>query len=212
MGGLASTPPYPVSDTPQPPPPGKRVLKVDPSLRGKERLAAVRENFPKSHGYEIEEVSDLLPWVKAAITRVCVSGETIDEAAAAYGKKGGTLRNYYYSPAGVKWRAGLREFTDDPVRMAESLLRATTLGVTLEYLGALEAAKSAGDYKEIGVMSRDLLDRQGVEKKRGGDDSKKPTTIVLNLGAGFTLEAPTVKASYTAKSDEITVDAELLDE
>ena len=68
-------------------------------------------------------------------------------------------------------------------------------------------AVDAGDYREIGVMSRDFLDRMGVSKN-AKQAATKPT-IVINIGQGLTashFDIPEVETSYEEADYEIVED------
>lgn len=187
----------------------KLVPRVPTELRGQERFEKLRQldtvpNFAK------EEPRDLPTWARAALTRMVLYGDSFEDAAAVFNRKPKTLQHYSSSPAGQKWRASLTDATNDPAKMAEMTLGTSALGVTLEYLAALEQARVAGDYHEVGVMSRDILDRIGIERKKDPAQDK-PASIVINLN-GVSLEVPTVKASFDLIEEGDTVDAEVVDE
>jgi hypothetical protein len=134
-------------------------------------------NLTPSH--EKEEISELPQWVKIAMGMQYVGGLTAKEAAQRSGKATDTLRSYWKSPAGKKWRDQLKEIANDPKEVAKLVLRSSISGVAIGYLAAYEQAIESGDYAEVGRMSRDLLDREdiiGVAKSK-----QATTTPVVNI-------------------------------
>lgn len=172
-------------------------------LKGRERVAAVQAKYGTVAREAKQEISDLPRWCRMALVEYETLGLTYKECAAKFGKGESTLSRYGSSPAGQKWRKQVRDVADDPLRVAEATMRANAANVTLDYLMALQSAIEAGDYREIGVMSRDILDRLGVVKKdaksvKGG--AAKPT-IVINFGGGVSMERPTVETSWEPAVD-----------
>jgi len=143
--------------------------------------------------------SELPRWVKTALIVRAIDGMTWNEAAERFGKAGSTLSEYGKSPAAKAWLATLEEFLEDPVAMAKAYIGANAMSVTLDRFVFLEAAKSAGDYKEGDKIARDLQDRMGIiaKKNEGGGAIK----IQLSLGGG-SLDVPVVEAEWSEVTDE----------
>jgi hypothetical protein len=130
-----------------------------------------------------EEITDLPHPVRIAMARKWIEGLTWEEIAKQSGRSQKALEAWAKSPAARKWRAALTEDLDDPTKIAELVIRSSLVGVTLGYMAAYDLAQQEGDYKEIGIMSRDLLDREGVTKK-GTPASVAGATINITLQAG----------------------------
>lgn len=131
---------------------------------------------------ERTEIHELPQWYKVAQVYSTVLGETEKAAAKRFNRKQDTFRGYRKSPAGKKWRAQLLELADDPVAMAKAVLGESATAVTAGYLIALQQAAAAGDYAEVGRMSRDLMDRVDLV----GDHKTKQTAQIGNI----TLQLP----------------------
>jgi len=128
---------------------------------------------------EKEEISELPQWVKVAMGMQYIGGLTAREAATRSNKSYDTLRDYWKSKAGKKWRDQLKEIAEDPKEVAKLVLRSSISGVAIGYLAAYEQAIESGDYAEVGRMSRDLLDREDIS---GVAKSKQAvTTPVVNI-------------------------------
>lgn len=154
---------------------------------GKENLPELRKTFtPKE---ECTDLSKIPRWVKTALVFVEVSGETIDAAAKRFGKKGNTLKRYNKSPAVKEWRASLREAADDPVVLANAVLKGHATNVVAEYLVALEQAIAATDYSEVARMSKDILDRIGITAKK--EQRSVPSISITIEGAAEVIEVET---------------------
>lgn len=143
---------------------------------------------------EYEDPADLPRWAKMALVEHVMLGENLETAAKHRGKSRSQLQKYSSSPAGKKWKAEITKIADDPVKLAEMMIRSSIHSVTAEYLAALDTAIQAGDYKEVGVMSRDMLDRMGVTKKKD-DVREQKTAIVINLQT-TSLDVPTIRSTY----------------
>lgn len=185
---------------------------------GKATRAPFTEFGPSKPGGEREEVVDLPRWAKLALARTVIYGETYEEAASNFKLPNGrqysrsSLEKYGSSPAGRKWKEAVAATTDDPVEMSKALVRASALGVTFDMMWALEQARAANDYKEVGIIGHRLLDRAAVSDQKL-DPAVNAPTIVLQIHGNFEL-TPVEVASTHAKLAEAfppTLDAELVD-
>lgn len=156
---------------------------------------------------EKEEVSDLPRWARLAIAEFVNVGGTYADIAQKYGKSKSALAQYSASPAGLKWRAQLAEVADSPEKVSMAMMRASAAAVTMDYLMALEMAVESGDYKEIGVISRDLLDRLGMKREQKANKQAAPSLTINLNGASLALDMPTVESTAIE-----VLDAELIDE
>ena len=159
-----------------------------PEATTKAAILARLDKYNVKTPAERTELSDLPQWVKTAAVYKEIMGASWEEAASRFKRKGSTLEKYNRSPAYQKWRESLRDVAEDPKMMAEAVLKSSALGVTVEVFAAFQAAIDANDYKETGVIGRDLLDRIGVTKK-SDKNVAQAQTIVVNLGSN-SLEIP----------------------
>jgi hypothetical protein len=160
------------------------VRKNETSQDRKDRFAMLRGGTPPR---EREEPSDLPRWVKSALVFKEVYGETYKEAAERFKKTGNTLAQYGQSPAGHKWREQLTRFADDPIALAEAMLKGNALNITLDRIMFLEGLKEAGDFVEADKIARDLQDRipELAKKTPKLGLSGGILQIVLPAGAGM---------------------------
>jgi len=173
------------------------------------RFALLKEGIPPN---KREDIKDLPRWVKTALVRKEVYGESYNDAAKALGRTGRTLAQYAYSPAGKRWREQLQRWADNPVELAKAYLSANALNITLDRIFFLEAAKAAGDYEAGDKIARDIMDRiQGLERRSAQAKGLDLTnmTITVNLGAGTaTLEPTFAESSYEKIQDaDFTVES-----
>lgn len=175
-------------------------MTLDPK-KEKKRQRAIAAGEKYGHPAKLEP-NDLPRWARLALARHVTLGESLKDAAKQFGRSERTLQNSAYSPAGRKWMAMVEAAAEDPLRMATALLQASTMQVTMEYLQAFQQAIDAQDYREVGVMARDVLDRMGMTKKDKGSGGAAKPTIVINLGSGVNLDAPMVESSYEATVEE----------
>lgn len=194
------------------------------TLKEEEREAKRKRNFSKlqrarrlgqkydnTPAIEKKSIGELPKWVRMSLVEGAIEEATYAECAKKYGRKGSTLKAYANSPAGKEWRAQIEVALADPLKMSEMMLRASAANTTVDYLMAFQSAIDAGDYREVGVMARDILDRLGVTKKTSGEGAAAKQTIVINLGGGVSLEAPTVSTSYESSvegEDYETIEAD----
>lgn len=159
----------------------------------KDRFAMLRQGTPPN---KREDPKDLPRWVKTALVYKEVYGESYNEAAERFKHKGGTLSQYSASPAGKKWREGLQRIADDPVALAEAMLRGNSLNITLDRISFLEMAKSAGDYAEADKIAKDIMDRVPELAKKSGNKDTGGMTIHLTLPGGFSLDPIQVTSGH----------------
>lgn len=139
------------------------------------------------------DFNELPVWVRNVAAMNVLLGVPFQKGCKKYNRSTKTLKEYKSSVAYKAWEEELKAKAVDPEFIAQSLLKSSTLNVTLEYLAAYEKAISSGDYKEVAKMSQDLLDRGGITKKKEVNDQR--VVVKLDLG-GMSLEAPTIEASY----------------
>lgn len=155
---------------------------------------AVAGGYIEKH--ERTEITDLPRWVRTALVQHITLDWPLERCARHYGKKVSTLQKYACSPAAKQWKAELTKFADDPKAMAEATLKASAMQITLDYMKAYQSAMDAGDYKEVGVVSRDILDRIGMVKKDTSKGGQQRSIIHINLGQGVSLDVPFVETSF----------------
>lgn len=146
---------------------------------------------------EKTRIADLPKWAKLALARRELYGETHEEAAKHFGRTKSSLEKYASSPAGKTWIGSLEELGNDPVFVAESLIRSNALGVTFDAFWALELAKEKGDYKEVGVISRDLMDRVPEIRKSQAGGHTAPAQIIIQFGGGASFEPLAVETEHS---------------
>ena len=131
-----------------------------------------------------QEPWELPGWVKTAFVFVDIGSKTYAEAAKEFGKSGQTLNSYAKSPAAKKWRASVAEVGNDPEVLAKGVLQAAVADAAAYLLWALEAAKRVGDYKEVRMLSGEILDRLQVLQKTKEIVPQRPPVIHLHVGDG----------------------------
>ena len=185
--------------------------KTDTPEARKARLAMLKQGTP---AHEREEVKELPRWVKTALVFKEVYGESYTEAAKRMKKSGATLSQYAQSPAGHKWRDQLQRLADDPVALAEAMLRGNSLNITLDRLAFLEMAKEAGDFAEADQIARDILDRiPELAKKTPAKTGMMGGILQIVLPAGSTsLEPLMVQTEYKMLEAETIPEGEIVDE
>ena len=145
------------------------------------------------------EIRKLPRWVKLALVRVHFLGISTKKAAIEARRNPKTLSQWRRAPAAKAWIAQIAEVADDPVTIAQAQIRASALDLSIDALMNLEVAKLANDYKEVGIILRDLMDRAGVAK------AAPPTQkIVLQIGSStMNLEGSSGKGDYEIIDAEI---------
>ncbi len=127
------------------------------------------------------EPSELPGWIRTAFVYIELEGKTYTEAAELFNRSASTLGQYALSPATKKWRAALRSVANDPAVLAKGILEAAVADCAANLLWAIEAAKRAGDFKEVRVGSAALLDRLNIQKKTAPE--VKPTIVVTVIAS-----------------------------
>lgn len=165
-----------------------------PEENTNEAILARMDQYGRREPRERLEFSDLPTWVRTAAALKYLLGLSWKDAAERVGKKAGSVRSYKASPAFTAWRYELEEASKDPKAMAELVLKAHALGVSLDYLAAFQKAVEANDYKEVGAQARDLLDRIGIQKK----DSRRnaPAQLHITIAGGGSIDVPVVEAEW----------------
>lgn len=189
---------------------------IDRKRRGgatPEELEKLR-NLPQRNYADRTELSDLPRWAKTALVEFEIMGLTWEEAAKRHNRTGATLSQYGKSPAGQKWREQLRRFADDPVALAEAMIRGNALNITLDRIAFLEGLKEAGDFVEADKIARDLQDRIPELAKKSGNKQAGGMTIHLTLPGGNSLDAVVVQSVSEPAGlleGEVTTDYEIID-
>jgi len=151
-------------------------------------------------------IKDLPRWVKIAIARKEILGYTWAECLEDIDRSPSTLADWRASPAAHEYRAHLHELAEDPVALGAMILRADTANVAIDYLAAIEAAKRAGDYREVRMGLKDLLKTQNLIKDSDMRRDAGVMTINVTLGGGQLLDAPEIVSSYSILEAEIVED------
>lgn len=175
-------------------------------------LARLRALHPGVRRRDIAEVKDLPRWAKMAVLYKVVYNYTYRRISERVGRSPRSCSNVCQSPAGKKLAAELEALVDDSSAMARAFLRSSALDLSVEVMLNLEAAKAAGDYKEVRLILSDLLDRAGVEK--AAKPTSAPQVIHLHVGnatAGL-LSASAAAALPMGESDYEIRDAEIIEE
>lgn len=170
-----------------------------PEENSTKKIKARMDKYGRKLPKERTEYSDLPTWVRTAAAMKYVLGMTWKQVADKVGKSPSTVDAYKRSPAFKRWREELKDAAQDPKTMAEYALKASAMGVTMEYLAAFQKAIDASDYEATGKMARDLLDRVGVTKKKDTQSSQPSLHITI---AGGAADAPAIEADYEIVEDE----------
>lgn len=143
-----------------------------------------------------EERETLKPWHMMAIAMHDLFGYTWKEVAKRIGRSESNLQAVAKSPAGRRMREHLSRMVDTPEKVANLLLRATSVGATVDYISAMEWAREARDYDALYRMSKDLLKIAGAEaetKKESSDQQNVAIHIHLDSNS---MEEPFVTSDY----------------
>lgn len=160
---------------------------------------------------EMVEFQDLPAWVRTVAAMHDLLGMSWEEAAKRCGRAGGSASQYNKSPAFQRWREELKTVANDPIKMAEYILKASAASVTVDYFAAYEKANEAGDFNAVSKMSQDLLDRIGITRKKDNSGSGN-IKIELTLGGGMAaLEPPRIVATHE-EVEEKGPDFEIVEE
>jgi hypothetical protein len=178
--------------------------------KGESKAALTKRLKSLPPGKEMSErvgPEDVPRWVKVAMAKVDILGDTYKDAAAEFGKSGSTLKNYNTSPFVKSWRASLQEIAEDPVQVAGLILKGSVLEAALDQLWAIEAAKKDMDYKEVRLGTRDILQSQNLLQTQYGGKRSSAEPIVINI----TLPGAEVKP-LAIETDYEVIDAEIDDD
>jgi len=142
-------------------------------------------------------------WVKVATARMEVLGETYAEAAEPFGRKGATLNRYASAPWVQEWRLGFREIMEDPDEVARLILKGSIVEAAMDQLWAIQTAKNRGDFKEVRLGTRDILQSHDlmVTQQRGGG-AQQGVVINITMPKGVSAEPLTVEADYEVIEQE----------
>lgn len=157
----------------------ERVRKNLPKTPLTPEKIAQLDAYPKPK--DKQEFSELPAWVRAAAPMHELLGMPWEDVMKRFGKSETAIKRYRSSPAYKKWKVELEEASLDPKAMAEITLKASTLGVTVDYLAAFEKSIEAGDYQATGKMAQDILDRVGLVKKQPKTEGAR--SLIINLGS-----------------------------
>lgn len=163
--------------------------------RNAETLALLKDKYPVKPLKDRTEPSEIPRWAKLACTRMIALGETLEEAAGHFGKKRSTLSKWANTPAMLAWSKQLEDWADDPVKVAQSMIKGSVLEAALDQLWAIEAAKSQGDYREVRIATRDILATHEILKP-SQHTKAGAAPVVIQLQLGGDVEVPVVKTAY----------------
>ncbi|KKL28743.1 hypothetical protein LCGC14_2372090 [marine sediment metagenome] len=148
------------------------------------------------------EARDLPRWVKLAVAKHELLGVTWKETIENTKHSPSTLSGYKKAPAFKDWQIQLQEIADDPMKIAQLILRSSVAESAMDYLGVIEAAKELGDYKEVRLATKDLLKTYELLKdERSNKGASGPIVVQVNLG-NMSVEVPEVEAEYEVLVDE----------
>ena len=148
------------------------------------------------------EARDIPRWVKLAAAKHELLGLTWKETIENTKHNPSTLSNYQKAPAFKEWRTQLREIADDPMNIAQLILRSSVAESAMDYLGVIEAAKELGDYKEVRLATKDLLKTYELLKdERSNKGAAGPIILQVNLG-NMSVDVPEVEAEYEILDEE----------
>lgn len=154
------------------------------------------ENLPPKD-VRYDEPEKLPRWAKLAIAKYHLGmHDTWKEAAEAAGKSPGSLYNYRDTPGGEAYDARFQDILDDPMTVAENLLRGEAASFTLDFISMFEAAKDANDYTEVRKMWSELMDRLPGGMKKKSDVDVGQASITFNFGSPDDLKPLEVEAEY----------------
>ena len=80
--------------------------------------------------------------------------------------------------------------------MAKAILQVNAVGITIERLAFLDAARRAGDYAAGDKIAKDLQEKLGIVAKK---ESEGPVQVRLTIsGGGGTIQAVEVESEHEA--------------
>lgn len=148
------------------------------------------------------EARDIPRWVKLAIAKHELLGCTWVETIENTKHSPSTLSGYKKAPAFKDWQEQLQEIADDPMKIAQLILRSSVAESAMDYLGVIEAAKELNDYKEVRLATKDLLKTYELLKdERSNKGASGPIVVQVNLG-NMSVDVPEVEAEYKVLHDE----------
>jgi hypothetical protein len=170
-----------------------------------ERLAMLK----RRHGVDysvLQEPAQLPSYVKMAIMFKVLYGMTWKKAASEVKRGVHGIVMYAKSPAGKKFADRIAEVASDEGALAQMFWKASASDLSVAAMTNLQLAIEAGDYREVGVQLRDMMDRAGIEKsaKHRGEGA---TVIQINLGERLLAEVPAGTSSH-----ERVIDAEIVED
>lgn len=174
----------------------------------KASLAAHLATLPQRHPSTRTKVSDLPRWVKLVIARKDIYGITWAEALdeTAVNRAHSTLAKWIVTPAARTFRSEISNIIDDPIKMGALIIRSDIANAALDYLGAIEAAKAAGDYREVRMGLKDLLKTHNLIKDSDVRTAGGSMTINVTLSGGAALEPAVITSDYTILDADIVED------
>ena len=178
---------------------------IDRKRKATKAEIAMLKSLPRKDMKDRVEPSDVPRWVKVAMAKKEILGHTYEEAADEFNKKASSLEKYNRSPWIKAWRAELCDIADDPLQVAGLILKGSVLEAALDQLWAIEAAKHRGDYKEVRLGTRDILQSHDlmVTQQRGGG-AQQGVVINITMPKGVSAEPLTVEADYEVIEQEST--------
>lgn len=139
-----------------------------------------------------EDPAQLPVWMKVAIVRHELYGESWERIATEIGKAAETLRIYNKTPAAKKVKEEIGELTDIK-SIVKVMMESASLHMYADWLMALEWAKAAKDHKMVHTMIKDIGLQPILQEAR--QQNVAPTTLILNL-ASADLKTIEAKTSY----------------
>lgn len=150
------------------------------------------------------EPNQLPVWVKMALVRQELYGESATAVCKTMGKGVETLLWYRKTPAAKKAIEEIRAFTDMKT-LVKTFMESATAQMYMDWLMALEWAKEARDHKMVHTMIKDI----GLQPILKDDRQQTgPTTLILNLG---TNDLKAIEAK-SLPVEAIVIDADVIED
>jgi hypothetical protein len=179
---------------------------------------AIQKRMAKYRKIDVTErttAADVPRWVKMAMAKVEVLGLSYKDAAKEFNKSSRTLDTYARAPYIIEWRKQLREWAEDPIRVANAIIRGSVIEAALDQVWAIETAKAGGDYKEVRLGTKDILATHNVLKP-ANTTGRGESKLMVSINLGGTLDALEAPAGVTEVSYEEVVsevpDFEIMDD
>lgn len=128
---------------------------------------------------DIDDPLELPVWVKMAIIRHEIYGETWKAICEEIGKSHETVVSYTKTKAAAAVRTQIKEMTSVKA-LVQAAMESATVQMYADWLTALEWAKGARDYKMMHTMMKDVGLQPILQEAK--QQNTMPTTLVLNLG------------------------------